>query len=152
MIRDLKFGKHLYCARMLGKLLATRAANAAMPLPDCFVPVPAHRERLQRRGFNQATEIVRTLSHCLRVPFYHKCLQRTGDCVPQTALPALRRRRNPRGTIALRELPQARSVVIVDDVMTTGATVGEAARLLREAGIARVEVWVVARTHKAPGS
>ena len=124
-----------------------------MPLPDCFMPIPAHPERLQRRGFNQAAEIARTLSRHLRVPFHHRCLRRVGVCVPQTTLPAFRRCRNPRGTIALRKLPQARFVAIVDDVMTTGATVGEAARLLRKAGIARVEVWVAARAYRmAPRS
>ncbi len=148
IIHELKFGKHLYCARILGKLLAARAKDAAISLPDCFIPVPTHREHLQQRGFNQAMEITRTLSRHLRVPFYHACLERTGACVPQTALPALRRCRNPRGTISVRKLPRAQFVTIVDDVMTTGATVREAARLLHKAGVARVEAWVVARTHR----
>lgn len=147
LIRELKFGRQLYCASILGKLLAMRAADAGMALPDCFVPVPLHRERLRYRGFNQAVEIVRTLSCFLKVPFDRKCLGRTVACVPQTALPARQRRRNPGGTFLLKNTLEQQFVVIVDDVMTTGATVNEIARLLRKAGVARVEVWVAARTH-----
>ena len=148
LIRRLKFRRHLYCARILGRLLAMRAMRASVPLPDCFIPIPLHRQRLQRRGFNQSVEIVRALSRCLHVPFDHRCLRRVGTRAPQTALPADRRRRNPAGTFALTGTPQMRFVAIVDDVMTTGATVNEASRVLREAGIERVEVWVVARAHK----
>ena len=146
LIRGLKFGEHLYCARSLGSLLAARAEQSNVPTPDCFIPVPLYYMRLRRRGFNQAVEIARVLSRCMSVPMDARCLQRIRAGVPQTALPAKQRLQNPKGAFALRRVPRGRFVAIVDDVMTTGATVNEVARVLRRAGVARVEVWVAART------
>ncbi len=151
LIRDLKFSKHLHCARPLGALLAARLTSKGMvsadaPLPDCLVPVPLHPIRLRRRGFNQSVEIARVLSRRVKVPVDAHCLQRIRAGVPQTALPAKQRLQNPKGAFAARRAPRGHSVVIVDDVMTTGATVNEVARVLRAAGATRVEAWIVART------
>ena len=149
LIRGLKFGQRLYCARVLGRLLALRAMSNNIPLPDCFVPVPLYRTRLCQRGFNQSLEIARAVSHCLKVPLNARCLKKTRASVPQTALPAKQRRHNLKGAFALACtldcLLRAQFIVIVDDVMTTGTTLNEAARVLRKAGVPRVEVWTVAR-------
>ncbi len=146
LIRGLKFGKRLHCARLIGTLLATRAAaQSNLSRPDCFVPVPLHLARLRQRGFNQAHEIACVLSRRLDVPLDAHCLKRVRASVPQTALPAKQRLKNPKGAFAPRRAPRGRFVAIVDDVMTTGATVNEAARVLRKAGAVRVEVWVAAR-------
>ena len=147
LVRSLKFGKRLYCARLLGALLAVRAtSNHALCLPDCFVPIPLHPTHLRRRGFNQSLEITRVLSRRLKMPFDECCLKRVRANVPQTALPAKQRLRNPKGAFALQYAPPGRSIAIIDDVMTTGATANEVARVLKRAGTARVEVWVVGRT------
>lgn len=160
LIRGLKFAGRLHCARPLGALFAARVIHAGERLPDCFLPVPLHPVRLRRRGFNQSLEITRTLSRRLGVPFDAHALKRIRAGVPQTALPAKQRLKNPRGAFALapnfhkgfqKRLGEPPGfVAVVDDVMTTGATVNEIARVLRRAGVARVEAWVVARTR--PGS
>ncbi len=123
--------------------------HAGASPPDSFVPVPLHHTRLRRRGFNQSLEIARVLSRRLGTPFDARCLKRIRASVPQTALPAKQRLQNPKGTFALRRAPRGRSIAIVDDVMTTGATANEAARVLRKAGVEHVEVWVAARTRIA---
>lgn len=152
LIRSLKFGGRLHCARLLGRLLAIRAVQAGADPPDCFVPVPLHPVRLRRRGFNQALEITRVLAHYLGAAFDAHFVERIRLDPPQTALPAKQRLKNPKGTFALskslgkRFRKRYRFIVIVDDVMTTGATVNEVARVLHKAGVGRVEVWVAART------
>lgn len=162
LVRSLKFGRRLDCARLLGRLLAARAVECDTRLPDCFVPVPLHPLRLRRRGFNQALEITRVLSRSLGVGFDARCVERIRYGVPQTALPAKQRLKNPKGAFALtpafkkrlqkrrfQKHGQKQFVVILDDVMTTGATANEVARVLRKAGVGRIEAWVAARTRAA---
>ena len=146
LIRELKFGQRLHCARLLSVLFAIRWQVRRRTLPDRLVPVPLHHTRLRRRGFNQSLEIARGLSHRLNVPIDARSLKRTRASVPQTALPAKQRLQNPKGTFVLRRALRVRSVALVDDVMTTGATANEAARVLKQAGVPHVEVWVTART------
>jgi ComF family protein len=96
--------------------------------------------------FNIALELARPLARALDVPLRHDVLQRTRITEAQTELDAVSRRRNVRGAFALRtgvELPA--HVAILDDVMTTGATLAECARVLKRAGVQRVDVWALAR-------
>lgn len=147
LVRNLKFRRRLHCARPLGTLFAARVAQErGASRPDCFVPIPLHPTRLRRRGFNQSLEIARELARRFNAPLDARCLERIGASVPQTALPARQRLRNPKGTFVVRHAPRGRCIVIVDDVMTTGATVNEAARVLRRAGAERIEAWVAARS------
>ena len=149
LICDLKFGKRLHCARLLAALLAARAtAQSDLSLPDCLIPIPLHYTRLQQRGFNQSLEIARGLSRRLKLRLDAHCLKRIRASVPQTALPAKQRQQNPKGAFALHHAPRARFAVLVDDVMTTGATINEAARVLKKAGVERVEVWIAGRTQQ----
>jgi ComF family protein len=108
--------------------------------------VPLHRRRLRRRGYNQALELARPLARSLGVPLDHGALLRRRATEAQTELDAVARRRNVHGAFALREgvaLPA--HVAILDDVMTTGATLAECVRVLRRAGVSRVDVWALAR-------
>ena len=145
MIREFKYGRRIEWAAPIGKMLARHVRAADGGLPGALVPVPLHRERLRRRGFNQSLEIARVLSAELGVRLEAACVAKTRRTVPQTALDAKRRRRNLNGAFHLRRRPRAQRVAIVDDVMTTGATVGEMAKVLARAGVAHIEVWVAAR-------
>jgi ComF family protein len=141
-----KFRSDLAAGRALSSLLIERVRADAPALPDAIVPVPLHRARLRSRGYNQALELARPLAHALGIPIRHDLLLRTRATHAQSALDAKARRRNVRGAFALVDhalLPA--HVALFDDVMTTGATLREAALALRRAGVARVDVWVLAR-------
>lgn len=139
-----KFGGDLACGRSLARLWR----DTPMPLdrPELILPVPLHSQRLRERGYNQALELARPLARALLVPIRHDLLVRTRASAPQTELDARSRRRNVRKAFAL-ELTAAfpAHVAIVDDVMTTGATLAECACVIRRAGAARVDVWALAR-------
>ncbi|MGO1069784.1 ComF family protein [Lysobacter sp. CA199] len=122
------------------------STDATMPSPPVLIPIPLHRTRLRERGYDQALEIARPLARELRLPLLSQGLIRRRDTPAQSRLDAAHRRRNLQGAFAWREtVPVPAYVVLVDDVMTTGATLQAAARTLRRAGVQRVDAWVCAR-------
>ncbi len=140
-----KFGGDLAAGRTLALLwLASQPPPAA--IPKALVPVPLHRSRLRRRGYNQALEVAKPLAKRFAVPLLHDALRRTRATDAQTELTAVQRRRNVRGAFEAvfnGTLPE--HVAVLDDVFTTGATLAECARVLKQAGVARVDVWALAR-------
>ena len=145
LIKGLKYNGRLADGRLLGQLLASHLASLRAPRPEAIVPLPLHDRRLRRRGFNQAGEIARQLSFELGLPTIHDLLFRRRETAPQPGLSAAARRRNLQGVFACRLPRGPRHVALVDDVVTTTATVTAAAACLRRAGIERVDVWAVAR-------
>jgi ComF family protein len=111
-----------------------------------LVAMPLHPARLRQRGFNQSHEIAKALSRRLGIPLAAEACLRTRDTTPQASLPWKERTRNIRGAFACHGNVSGKRIAVVDDVMTTGASLDELARTLRRAGAARVEAWVVART------
>jgi ComF family protein len=145
-----KFGADLAAGRVLSTLWQREPCPTE--LPQLLLTVPLHRSRLRQRGYNQALELARPLAREFDIPLRHDALQRLRHTDAQTELDALGRRRNVRGAFALREgstLPA--HVAILDDVMTTGATLAECARVLRRAGVQRVDVWAMARAPSPRG-
>ncbi|NCT66448.1 MAG: ComF family protein [Rhodanobacteraceae bacterium] len=140
-----KFGRDLAAGRVLAELMIERAHRDAPARPDLLLPIPLHPARLRERGYNQALELARPLARALAIPLGHERLVRTRATPPQTGLDAAARRRNLRDAFALAPGPLPAHVALLDDVMTTGATLREAARTLRRAGVARVDVWALAR-------
>jgi ComF family protein len=137
LVHALKFRGELAVAPLLASLLSEQTLERV----DHVVAVPLSRERLRQRGYNQAVEIAR---HLGKVEI--DLCERPREAPPQTGLPFDERSRNVRGAFrCTRALPGA-TVAVVDDVMTTGATLEEMARTLKAAGAARVVNWVVART------
>lgn len=139
LIRRLKFRGDLAAGRTLGGLLAERLRSEP-DRPEVVVPVPLHGRRLRERGFNQSTEIARRLDGVLRTDL----LRRDRLTRAQHELDAAERRRNLRGAFAVYGTAPA-SVLLIDDVYTTGTTVVEATRTLRRSGVKRVWVGTVAR-------
>ena len=140
-------------ARRLGRTLALALVDslrdAALGV-DALVPVPLHPRRLRERGFNQATEIARTLGRALERPVLLGGIRRHGGHAAQAGRGAAERLENVAGAFVVeRDLAGAR-LAIVDDVVTTGATVNALAATLRGAGAARCDVWAVARTSERP--
>jgi ComF family protein len=139
-----KFGRDLVAGQALAQQWAVRQPPHG--LPDAIVPVPLHRQRLRTRGFNQALELVRPVARRLGIPVAPRALKRVHATSPQTDLDAAGRAANVVGAFAPGTPVPGQRVAIVDDVMTTGATLGECARVLKAAGIPWVEVWALART------
>ncbi len=145
IIQHFKFNGRLNHGRFLGEWMAESLADSVDSLPDCIIPVPLHAKRMRERGFNQALELARPIARCLGVPIDCKSVRRVMPTAPQMALPARERHNNIRGAFAVCEQFLAGHVAIVDDVVTTAATVNELARVLRKAGVQTVEVWCCAR-------
>src|SRR5262245_4916506 len=118
---------------------AMRALAAEVPggAPACVVPVPLHPRRLRARGFSPASLLARALAREVRAPFAPARLVRVRDTRSQTELSRAERRRNVAGAFAARA-PAAGRLWLVDDVVTTGSTLAEAARALRRAGAREV--------------
>lgn len=139
-----KFHHDLAAGRLLAQLMIQSLADA--PRPQALVPIPLHRARLRSRGYDQALELAKPLSRALRLPLLDDVLVRSRNTAPQSQLDAAQRRRNLRKAFAI----EPRSafpghVALVDDVMTTGATLIAAATALRHAGVQRVDAWICAR-------
>ncbi len=143
----LKFARNLAAGRVLAQLALDVFAESEVSIPQAIVPMPLHRDRLRERGYNQVMEIARPFADAVGIPI-REILTRRRATVAQSDLDAMARRRNVRGAfeILVDEVPS--HVALVDDVMTTGTTVRECARVLRRAGVERVDVWVIARAKK----
>lgn len=139
-----KFHGDLAAGRLLGQLMIQ--ACSSVPHPGALVPVPLHRARLRKRGYDQALELARPLARAFGLPLRADALLRCRPTAPQSELSALQRRRNVRQAFAVcPDRPLPAYVTLVDDVMTTGATLHAAATALRRAGVQRVDAWVCAR-------
>lgn len=153
LIRHFKFHGRAELATPLASLLRDALQRAAgdAPAPDLVLPAPLSDARLRERGFNQSWEIARRLGPRADPAL----LLRIRDTPHQADLPLPQRAANVRGAFAVEPLRRpeiaGRSVALVDDVLTTGATAAEMARTLLDAGATRVQLWVLART-PAPGS
>lgn len=148
LVLRLKFRHRLEIAPSLGALLLDSVRRLPAATPDVIVPVPLHPARLRRRGFNQSLEIARPLAKDLSLPLAPALVKRSRDTAAQSSLgDPVARRRNVRGAfeVDVRRSAGIRHAAIVDDVVTTGATAAEIARTLKRAGIARVDLWSVAR-------
>jgi ComF family protein len=145
-IGALKFDRRLAAGSLLSRLLYERL-HAQLPAAavDAVLVMPLHPLRLRQRGFNQVLELLRPLRRQLPAPLNTSWLQRQRATAPQSGLDAAHRRRNLRG--AFRAAPDVRGqhLLLVDDVITTGSTVNEAARCLLAAGAAQVHVLGWAR-------
>jgi ComF family protein len=144
LIHALKYGGQLALAGLFAHKLYQRIGAAAGI--DLIVPLPLHPTRLAERGFNQAAEIAKALSRLTGIATDAQLARRVRNTARQTALPWRERAANMRQAFACERDLSGMRVAVVDDVMTTGATLDEFARTLKRSGAARVENWVVART------
>lgn len=141
-IHGLKYRGRLIEAARLGRLIAPQLPSR----PDLIIPVPLHRWRLMRRGYNQAGELARWITRLSGIPSDLRAATRTRPTPDQIGRTAAERRRNLRGAFRIERDLGGLQVALLDDVMTTGATLAELARACRRAGAARVEAWAMART------
>lgn len=144
LVQAFKYGARLAAGAVLAEQLALRAAVA--PRPHLLIPVPLSAQRLAMRGFNPAHELAKGIGRRLDIPVRADACWRVRDTPPQTALPWRERRRNVKQAFVCTANLQGASVAVVDDVMTTGATVDALAQAILAAGAHQVSAWVAART------
>jgi len=145
LIQRLKYREQLDLAAILANCLAEWLQSCAAPRPDLLIPVPLHRARLARRGFNQSQQIARRLGRRLEIPLAPRALVRNRATASQAGLAPGQRAGNVHGAFCVPAPVVAHHVALVDDVMTSGHTLRAAAAALGAAGVERIDAWVVAR-------
>ncbi len=149
LVQRFKYAGDLAIGRWLALELAGRVREEERP--EVLVPMPLTAARLRERGFNQAAQITRVVSKSLGVPAALQVVERVRDAPSQSGLGRRARRANLRGAFRCRASLRGRHVVLVDDVITTGASADAVCAVLKRAGAARVDVWAIARTPE-PGA
>lgn len=145
MVHALKYRHQLALAHFLGDVLATRAMDFA-PGADLLLPMPLHPRRLAERGFNQAVELARPLARRRDLPLGVAVARKLRDLPAQAGMDREARLRSPHGAFGCDVSLVGRRIIVVDDVMTTGATLDALARCLKQQGASWVGNLVVART------
>ena len=145
LVQALKYGEQLVLVNSLADKLAQRV-QMEQPRPDYLVPMPLHPARLRERSFNQSLELARRVGYKLSIPVLSDACQRVRDTPPQFSLSWSERDKNVRRAFACTQDFSGKSVAVVDDVMTSGASLDELALTLRKAGATEVSAWVIART------
>jgi ComF family protein len=142
LVQALKFGERL----MLVNGLADSLAQRVEVRPDCIIAMPLYPSRLRERGFNQSIELARRVANNLDIPLLPHACQRVRDTPPQSALKWKERGKNMRKAFTCTQDLSGMHVAVVDDVMTSGASLNEVSVALRSAGAYEVSAWVIART------
>jgi ComF family protein len=148
LLQRFKFYYDFAAGRVLAELLAEQLEQTYQnkPWPDLIMPVPLHYKRLWRRGFNQALVLARNLK--LSIPIDYKSLKRIRHTPRQVGLSGNWRKRNLAQAFAVSKNLCGQTIAILDDVITTGATVNEIAKVLLKAGAKEVVIWCVLRTQQ----
>jgi len=145
LIQRFKFEGDLAAGRMLGGLLAEYLAAGGDTELDCILPVPLHPARLRERGFNQAAELARPVGRRLGIPLRLDLCERVRATEVQSKLDAAERKKNLKDAFVAKGSVDGAQVAVLDDVVTTGATIEALTKVLKEAGAVRVTFWSLAR-------
>lgn len=145
----LKFRNKLLYGKLLGELFLEKLTLLDnKEKPDLILPVPLHKARLCERGFNQALEIARPIAKAMKIPIANTLAQRIRHTEAQSLIPADQRYKNIKNSFVITENLAGKYIAIIDDVMTTGHTVNELSKALRNAGAAKIDVWCCARASR----
>lgn len=145
-IHALKYEDKLSLAPALARMLALYIISRCDTLPEVLIPVPLHTRRIRRRGFNQSALIANALGALLGIAVDHQYLERGRDTPSQTDLDEAARTRNMRGAFRIHHERRYNSIAVVDDVVTSGATVTSVCETIRRAGCREITVFAVAKT------
>ena len=142
LVHAVKFAAYL----ILIENLAVKMTQHIEHQPDCIIPMPLHPARLRQRGFNQSLELARQIGKRMDIPVLCDASQRVRDTPPQSSLNWNQRSKNMHRAFTCTQDLSGKHVAVVDDVMTSGASLNELGRTLRQAGARKVSAWVIART------
>lgn len=143
LLHEFKYMNALHLRPFLVQLML-RAFDAQAGLADCIMPIPLHTQRIQQRGFNQAAELAKLLAKKLTIPYDATICKKITNTSPQVGLNAEERRKNLRHSFTA-NASSYNYVLLVDDLITTGSTANEMAKVLKKQGVKRVDVWCCAR-------
>ncbi len=151
LIQRFKFNESLILNHLLADMITSRLKEYEFPLPEALIPVPLHPLRLKQRGFNQSLELARRIGKTLNIPVYHTLLIRTRNTPKQSGLARRTREINIKGAFQLKAGKnkaqlKSKHLAIVDDVITTGSTTREVAKILKRSGAASISAIAVAKT------
>ena len=151
MMQSYKYGNMLNLGNTFGDFLTEKLnVEDCLKNIDLIIPMPMHPQRLKERGFNQALEIAKVLTKDCKEKLDYNSVERQTLTPPQASLPLKERIKNIKGAFKVKadklDKLQGKRIAIIDDVMTTGASLNELAKTLKKAGASHVECWVVART------
>ena len=144
LIQGMKYGEQLALAHAFAKKLAQRIDKNH--LPDYLIAMPLHPAKLRERGFNQSLLLATTLARELKLKLLPHACQRVRDTPPQSALPWKERKKNVRNAFSCNINLSGKRIVLVDDVLTTGASLNALAEAVSKKGAIEISAWVVART------
>lgn len=147
-IQHFKFNSDLVKAKALSDLFFSSLHAHEFSSTDALIPVPLHASRIRKRGFNQALWLAKQISQLTGIPVDNRLVKRHKKTRPQHELKHRQRLNNLKGAFVLAGPCRYKKVIIIDDVVTTGTTVNEIARLLKIQGVDSVHVWAIARTAK----
>ena len=142
-IVQLKFYNNLRYNQLLGRLVSTRIYQKNRP--EVIIPVPLHVQRLKQRGFNQALQLAKVISNYTHIPIDYGYIVRYKNTPQQSSLNKRARLNNLRHAFTTSKKYTYNHVAIIDDVITTGNTIHELCRTLREQGCQRIDVWCIAK-------
>jgi len=145
LIKAFKFYNRPELARCFAEKLAQKLGKKT-PLAETIIAIPLHEKRQRERGYNQSLELAAQINKHLGLTLNSSLCSRIKNTDPQSTLPMKVRRKNVKGAFCLNQSPVPKHIAIVDDVITTGSTVNELARLLKKGGCQRIDVWAIART------
>jgi len=146
LISQLKFQGNLTVTPLLAENFIHSIKYRKNNRPECIIPVPLHPQRLRERGFNQALELARIIAKQLDIPLDYSLCQRNKATPFQSGLSAKQRKLNLKNAFVVTKQQPYKHVAIFDDVVTTGTTVNELAKQLKESGVETIEIWAIART------
>ncbi len=147
-INQLKFSRKIYLASLFAQLLAEAVIcrwYLRQQLPEVIIPVPLHKKRQRKRGYNQALEICKPLAKILRIPINYGVLIRIKYTQQQSRLDKSERQQNLHAAFKLVKTIKYKHVALLDDVVTTGSTIKAICQILLAAGVESIDVWCVAR-------
>lgn len=144
LIQAMKYGEQLALANGFAEKLAHRIAQNN--LPDYIIPMPLHPARLKERGFNQSLLLAEKVARELDIKLLSNACQRVRDTPSQSSLKWKERDKNVKGAFSCDVDLTGKRIALVDDVMTTGASLNALAKAIKKAGAAEINTWIIART------